>query len=111
MIYRIVHKTTYRYKSTVSFGDHVACLTPRNLPHHRCIRHELRITPHAVCSARVDYFGNQLSFFTVQEPHTRLIVEARSEVVLDCGKISSPPESPPWEEVARCLPHDRSLDS
>ncbi|MDQ2945065.1 MAG: transglutaminase family protein, partial [Acidobacteriota bacterium] len=45
MTYRIVHKTTYIYRSPVSFGHHVACLTPRNLPHHRCTQSELRITP------------------------------------------------------------------
>ncbi len=47
MTYQIVHKTTYKYKSAVSFGDHVACLTPRNLSHHRCLKNEIRITPEA----------------------------------------------------------------
>jgi transglutaminase-like putative cysteine protease len=108
MIYRIIHKTTYRYKSLVSFGDHVACLTPRNLPHHRCLRHELHITPHATCHERTDYFGNQLRFFTVQEPHKRLVVEARSEVVIDEDKELQPARSLSWEEVAKGVPHDSS---
>ena len=30
----------------------------------------------------MDYFGNRLCFFTVQEPHKELVVEARSEVVM-----------------------------
>ena len=84
----------------------MACLTPRNLPHHRCIRKELRITPRAVCNERTDYFGNQLSFFTVQEPHNRLVVEARSEVAIDEHEKPRPELSPAWEEVARSLPHD-----
>ncbi len=108
MIYRISHKTTYKYKSLVSLGDHVACLTPRNLPHHRCIQSELHITPHAACNQRTDYFGNQLSFFTVQEPHTRLVVEARSEVAIDEHEWPRPEQSPAWEEVATFLPQDRS---
>ncbi|HEY0785267.1 MAG TPA: transglutaminase N-terminal domain-containing protein, partial [Acidobacteriaceae bacterium] len=29
MHYRISHRTTYKYKYPVSFGDHVACLRPR----------------------------------------------------------------------------------
>jgi transglutaminase-like putative cysteine protease len=111
MIYQIVHKTTYRYKSPVSFGDHVACLTPRNLPHHRCTRHELRIMPRATCHERTDYFGNQLSFFTVQEPHRRLVVEARSEVVIDEQERQRPKQSLAWEEIVRGLPHDGSLAS
>ena len=111
MIYRIVHKTTYTYKAPVSFGHHVACLTPRNLPHHRCTRNELRITPHALCNERTDYFGNQLSFFTIQEPHKRLVVEARSEVVIDEHGKPPPEQSLAWEEVARSLPRDYSLAS
>lgn len=111
MTYRIVHKTTYKYRSPVSFGDHVACLTPKDLPHHRCLRSEIRIKPHAVCNQRTDYFGNQLSFFTVQEPHTRLVVEARSEVVIDEHQLGAPEHSPAWEECAKSLPHDLGLAS
>jgi transglutaminase-like putative cysteine protease len=111
MIYRIVHKTTYKYKSPVSFGDHVACLTPRNLPHHRRTRNELRITPRAKYTERIDYFGNQLSFFTIPEPHSGLVVEARSEVAIDEVPRPRPEQSLAWEEVARSLPDDRSPES
>ena len=111
MIYRIVHKTAYRYRSSVSVGDHVACLTPRDLPHHRRVRSELRITPPAVCNERTDYFGNQLCFFTVEEPHSRLVVEARSEVVVEERPAPLPEQSPAWEEIARLMPVDRSAES
>jgi transglutaminase-like putative cysteine protease len=107
MTYRILHKTTYFYKYPVSVGNHVACLTPRSLPDHRCIRHELRISPPARPTERTDYFGNQLSFFTVQEPHDRLVVEAQSEVVIDERK-PGPEHSTTWEAVARSLSEDHS---
>ena len=81
MIYRIVHRSTYKYRSPVSVGNHVACLKPRTLPHHQLMRSELHIQPApATRTERVDYFGNCLCFFTVQEPHKELMVEARSEV-------------------------------
>ena len=32
MKYRVSHKTTHKYRSSVPVGDHVACLTPRSLP-------------------------------------------------------------------------------
>lgn len=105
MTYRIVHKTSYQYKHAVSVGNHIACLTPRCLPGHRCTRHELLVSPSAEVTRRKDYFGNQLSFFTIEEPHKALIVEARSEVTID--QRSAPPaprDSPPWEEIARTLP-------
>ncbi len=114
MTYKIVHRTTYRYKYPVSVGNHVACLTPRCFPHHRRTGYELRIKPSAKVVERIDYFGNRLSFFTIQEPHRRLVVEARSEVVIEGGKIPGSEQSLEWEEVPQSLQesHDReSLDA
>src|SRR5271154_6483893 len=113
MIYRIVHRTTYRYKYPVSLGNHVACLKPRSLLHHRLIRNELSIQPTpATLTEREDYFGNLLCFFTIQEPHRELVVEAKSEVVVDGNgdaRGTPNPQSPmAWEVAARFLPNDRS---
>jgi transglutaminase-like putative cysteine protease len=109
MIYRIVHGTTYRYKYPVSFGNHVACLRPRSLPHHEVARSELRIQPPpATRTERVDYFGNLLCFFTIQEPHKELVVEARSEVIMEEDATPWRQSSLPWEEAARLLPNDHS---
>jgi transglutaminase-like putative cysteine protease len=105
MIYKIVHRTTYRYKYPVSVGNHVACLKPRTLPRHRLAQSELHIKPTpATVTERVDYFGNHLWFFTVEEPHDELVVEARSEVIMEQQEAPWPQESLPWEEVARTLP-------
>jgi transglutaminase-like putative cysteine protease len=110
MIYRIVHRTIYRYQYPVSVGNHVACLTPRSLPGHRCERHQLRIKPRpSARTERVDYFGNQVTLFTIEEPHERLVVEAHSFVSLDQNAKSWPDQSPPWEQVAKFLPSDRSV--
>jgi transglutaminase-like putative cysteine protease len=109
MIYRIVHRTTYKYKYPVSVGNHVACLKPRTLLHHQLARNELRIQPFpATRTERVDYFGNLLCFFTVQEPHKELVVESRSEVIMEGNGTPLPQQSPPWEEAARLLPEDHS---
>jgi transglutaminase-like putative cysteine protease len=109
MIYRIVHKTTYKYTYPVSVGNHVGCLTPRSMPFHRCERHELRITPPpATRTDRTDYYGNRLTFFTIQEPHKKLVVEARSFVTITENAKPWPEKSLPWEQVARLLPMDRS---
>lgn len=110
MIYRIVHRTTYKYTYPVSVGNHVACLTPRSLPLHRCERHELRISPPpATRTERLDYFGNQLTFFTIQEPHKKLVVEARSFVTIPAAEEPLPARSMPWEQVVSVLPNDRSV--
>src|SRR5271170_1549687 len=125
MIYRIVHRTTYKYRYAVSLGNHVACLKPRTLPHHRLVRNALSIKPApATLTEREDYYGNLLCFFTIQEPHRELIVEARSEVVVEKNgagndeangarhgsgsTVSTPTIS--WEEVVRSLPDDHSAE-
>jgi transglutaminase-like putative cysteine protease len=109
MTYRIVHKTTYKYKHPVAFGNHVAYLTPRTKPHHICTSHELVVTPApSALHERVDYFGNPVTLFTVQEPHEELNIEARSVVLIDGASVMWPDRSPAWDEVARCLPADLS---
>ena len=109
MIYRIVHRTTYNYRYPVSVGTHVACLKPRALPHHQLSRSELRIQPRpATRTERVDFFGNILCFFTIRVPHKELVVEARSEVIME-GNATSWPQLPiPWEEAAQSIPKDHS---
>jgi transglutaminase-like putative cysteine protease len=105
MIYRIVHKTSYKYKQPVSIGNHVVCLTPRSLLRHKCIANELCIRPTpATISERVDYFGNRVKFFSIQEPHEELVVEARSEVVMNGDAPPWPDVSPAWDKVVRSLP-------
>src|SRR5580704_13889477 len=109
MIYRIVHRTTYNYRYPVSVGTHVACLKPRALPHHQLSRSALRIQPRpATRTERVDFFGNVLCFFSIREPHRELVVEARSEVIME-GNAAPWPQLPlPWEEAAKSFPNDHS---
>jgi transglutaminase-like putative cysteine protease len=70
---------------------------------------ELHIQPTPITmTERIDYFGNLLYFFTVQEPHKELVVEARSEVRILDDPTSGPQDSPPWEEAVRLLSADQS---
>jgi transglutaminase-like putative cysteine protease len=73
------------------------------------VRSELSIQPPpATRTERLDYFGNLLCFFTVQEPHKELVVVARSEVTMNGNAVPWPQQSLPWEEAARSLPNDQS---
>jgi transglutaminase-like putative cysteine protease len=111
MTYRIVHKTTYKYKHSVSVGNHIVYLAPRTLPHQTCSWTKLNIKPEpATHSARIDYFGNHVNLFTLQEPHGQLEIEACSEVTVHGESVAWPQASPAWEDVAECLPSDRSRD-
>lgn len=109
MTYRIVHTTTYKYKTSVSVGNHVAYLTPRSFPHHTCTSHDLMITPAPSSDCeRLDFFGNLATFFTIREPHSELKIEARSRVAVDDHPVVWPEHSPAWEEAVRSLPADLS---
>jgi transglutaminase-like putative cysteine protease len=112
MIYKIVHRTTYKYKYPVSMGSHVATLRPRNLSRHILEQSELHVVPGpAVLTERTDFFGNHQYFFTIEEPHTELIVESRSRVVMADTAPDPHQPSPPWEEVVRSLPEDLSPEA
>ncbi len=87
----------------------MACLKPRSLRNHQSGRSELSIQPTpATRTERTDFFGNRLCFFTVQEPHKELVVEATSEVAIEGHAAPWPHESPAWEAVAAALPGDLS---
>src|SRR5688572_23830846 len=107
MKYRLVHQTIHKYRTPVSVGNHIACLTPRALPWQQSSSFELVITPPpATLTERIDYFGNRLTLFTVQQSHRKLTLESRSEL-----QVLPPPKwpeiTPPWEQVA----HDMRTDT
>lgn len=109
MTYRVVHNSTYVYKSPVSVGNHLVCLTPRDKPGHVCVAHEIHITPEpAEIDCHRDFFGNAVCLFSVQEPHSRLTIEARSEVDLSGERVEWPEHSPAWEEVVQALREGRT---
>jgi transglutaminase-like putative cysteine protease len=58
----------------------------------------------------VDFFGNLLCFFTIQEPHRELVVEAHSQVTLTPSASEPDRHSLPWEEAAATLSADHSVN-
>jgi len=109
MIYRISHRTTYKYAYPVSVGNHVACLRPRSFGNNRVVASTLDIDPlPATYAERTDYFGNCLSFFTIGEPHRTLTVEAKSEVIrtADDSYLDAPALA--WEESTLVLAREHT---
>jgi transglutaminase-like putative cysteine protease len=111
MNYKIIHRTTYKYVSPVSVGNHVACLKPRSFQHNHLVESTLLIHPTPITyTERIDYFGNLLCFFTVQEPHKELIVEAKSEVVRTSDSARDIELSLPWEASTGAISDDHSIE-
>ena len=109
MIYRVQHTTTYRYTDTVSICHNELRLRPRDVAQQTCLSHALQVQPTpAGWRQDTDFFGNQVIFLTVQEPHRLLTVTASSTVAIQPVAVPAFAATPAWETVRDHLPHDRS---
>jgi len=103
MVYRATHITRYTYQRRVSQCWNESRLAPRELPSQQVQSTQLEVDPEpAVMTSRTDYFGNQVSSFSVLEPHEVLTITAPSVVDVQPaqGELAS---SLPWEEACRML--------
>jgi transglutaminase-like putative cysteine protease len=101
MIYNILHRTLYEYTAPVTVSHHVARLEPRATSAQARENFSLKIFPEPTLrKERMDYFGNQLCFFSVQEVHHHLEILTHSRVAMRADKPLPPVSSPAWEEVA-----------
>ena len=101
MNYSITHRTVYEYAAPVAVSHHVARLEPRGTPAQTPENFSLKIQPQPVLrKVRIDFFGNQLCFFSVQEVHQRLEITAASRVSIHKPEPVAPNMSPAWEQAA-----------
>lgn len=106
--YQIQHTTTYEYSEPVSLCQNLAHLSPRPGSRQRCEHSVLSITPDpAVLEERIDYFGNPVVYFTIQEQHRELIVSASHRIAIRSERPSQA-SSIAWEEVRDRLRRDTS---
>jgi transglutaminase-like putative cysteine protease len=101
MKYRVTHTTRYRYSQPVSTCHNVGRLRLRQTPQQTCNSSQLVIEPApAVSQEWQDIYGNQLDFFSIQKPHSKLTVTAHSEVeVVSAGTLLDGAFPMPWEQV------------
>jgi len=101
MKYSITHRTLYDYAAPVTVSHHVARLEPRATSQQGCENFSLTIFPEpSLRKDRVDYFGNRLCFFAIQEFHSRLEIVTHSRVTVNPRKPSELENSTLWESVA-----------
>jgi len=81
--YRITHTTLYHYSQPVGLCQNEARLQPRIFWRQQCHHSSFDITPAPMdFSERLDFFGNRVTYFAIQQPHTQLTVTAISEVTI-----------------------------
>jgi len=104
VIYDVSHRTTFSYSQDVSISHHVLHLAPRDSRRQEKIRAAILVEPAPTLrSDGNDYFGNPVTYLTVQEAHDRLLVHARARVEVEPGIAVNLQDSPPWEQVAQDL--------
>jgi transglutaminase-like putative cysteine protease len=98
--YTITHVTTYQYTEPVSLCQNVARLSARACDRQRFEPSVLSISPDpAVIEERIDYFGNPTHYFTIQEPHRQLTVEATHDIAVFQPPTVGPAATATWEEI------------
>ena len=104
MNYRVSHVTTYHYEELASVCHNELRLSPRAGSHQRPRRTQLRIdpTPSALVP-QLDFFGNQVHFVTLQEPHRQLVITAKSDV--EVTPAAPPDATPAWDGIRDRLRH------
>ncbi|MGD8885898.1 MAG: transglutaminase family protein [Gammaproteobacteria bacterium] len=112
MNYLVQHKTIYEYSKPVSICQNEARLRPRNFEKQQCSLSKLEINPKpSDIRQREDFFGNRVTYFAIDQPHTVLTVTSSSEV--EVAAISANKEkskSPKWDEVVKRMRSDLQED-
>lgn len=106
MNYRIIHSTKFRHSEPVPLSHNEARLSPRDFSRQTCTRNRYQITPKPrVFRKRFDYFGNQVCYFSIEEPHSELTVTVTSEVLVTSTGYDTPgpADDIPWEAARNLL--------
>ena len=98
MKWRVRHLTTYSYDDQVTDSLGIAHLVPRALPWQQVTSYDVLTDPIASdVNHDLDFYGNVATYFQVTEPHTRLVIEATSEVDVETPVLSEAGLEQPWD--------------
>jgi transglutaminase-like putative cysteine protease len=105
MLYSVEHTTKYQYHEQVSLCHNIAALAPRNTEKQTCKAFNIIISPlPEILEEHIDFFGNKLYYFVIEQEHEELTVTVRSQVekiTATDAKPSYPNQS--WENVRDML--------
>ena len=80
MLLHVLHRTTFVYAGQAHDSFNEVRLHPVDERLQTCRRYALRVEPEAEPRAYRDFYGNEVQYFDVATGHSRLVVEAESEV-------------------------------
>jgi transglutaminase-like putative cysteine protease len=100
--YHVTHTTDYQYGDVVPLCHNLLHLRPRDTWRQTCAWNEIEVRPQpAVARERVDFFGNYVTWLSIQEPHGRLTVTSTSEVDVSPLRLPDGFDGGPWDAVPK----------
>jgi transglutaminase-like putative cysteine protease len=94
------HTTRYWYSGPVSTCHTEVHLHPRASQHQTILEFALDISPTPDSTlSREDYFGNEVTFFSIAEPHRELVVTSHCLADVEAATPPALELSPAWEQV------------
>ncbi|MCP5424107.1 MAG: transglutaminase family protein [Gammaproteobacteria bacterium] len=107
MDYLVTHRTIYTYSGVVALCHNEARLLPRRLPWQRCADSRIEVHPRpALQLERLDFFGNRVLYFGIQDIHQELEVAVKTRVRVSGRPLSDQPYDRSWEAVRQALWQD-----
>jgi transglutaminase-like putative cysteine protease len=109
--YNVTHITEYFYGDPVPLCHNIVHLKPRDTARQTLLTHSLQVKPNPIIrSERVDFFGNLVSWFAIQEPHEILRITGKSLVEVKTFEAPTGLWWPAWNEVRTMLEQRRDAD-
>lgn len=104
-ILSVSHETTYHYSTHVENAQHLATIRPLNCAWQRVISHRESIDPQPLhISSRIDSFGNDVLYFSLESAHDALTMLSETTVELMPRWASlTASATPAWETVAASM--------
>ena len=97
---RATHTTTYLYSEPVSICHTEVHLAPRGERNQSVLEHNLSVDPMPdMMFGHKDYFGNDVIYFSIHEPHQTLTITAESLIEISDSEPFEPTLTPAWEKA------------
>lgn len=112
MNYQVTHTSEFLYHTPVGLCHNEARMLPRQLPGQQVLHSSLAIDPAPLnYQERLDFFGNRVAWFLVQQQHDQLTVTATSRIQMTpAASLFEFGNNQPWEVVSRRLQTERSAE-
>ena len=100
MDFLITHITEYSYSEQVVFCHNIATIKPRISPGQNLLEYNIDIKPQpADFSERVDFFGNNITRFSIQKGHKKLSVTSTCKISREYTAIKNSFTSPECVDI------------